>query len=612
MSRIPTALARPRTRAVSSPFLPKMPPGTDERAHLEPPNRRDLAAVQASEERWRLLARAGTILASSLDLEETLASLARTMVPDLADFCVLFLVDDDGKLRSHAVAHADHGRDIRLWDLAEDYRPEDVPDSPLLRVVEEGEPLLVEDLRAEAQRNECYEMALSLAGDLLPDSMVVAPLTARGRALGVLILATQGSGRRYGPGDDSFVHELARRAGLAVDNARLYGEVVESGRRKDELLAMLAHELRNPLAPVVSSLELLRRLPPEATDRRSEVLDRAERQVDQLRKLVDDLLDVSRVTRGKIVLDRSPLDLREVVQRALATCQEELDLHRHHVVVDLPESPVRMDGDPVRLEQVICNLLHNAGRYTPAGGHVWVRLEESPAVGGPWAELTVEDDGLGMEPALVRRVFDLFAQGARSLARTEGGLGLGLPVVQRLVELHGGTVEASSPGRDRGSRFTVRLPLLQAEVAEALEPERPAAEPEAGLAQRPTRPRILVVEDNRDAAEALGELLSAFGYPVDVALDGPQGLALAQETHPDVVLLDLGLPGMDGYQVARELRANPWGAEALIVALTGYGQPSDVERTLASGFDHHLLKPVRIDRLRELLDVAMERRQDAG
>ncbi|MFW6175316.1 MAG: GAF domain-containing protein, partial [Acidobacteriota bacterium] len=202
-----------------------MPPGPDEKAHLEPPeNRRDLASVRASEERWRLLARAGTILASSLDLSETLASLARTMVPDLADFCVLFLMDETGKLRPHAVAHAEHGGEARLWELATAYRPEDVPDSLLLRVVARGEPVLVGNVQAEAGKHDCYEVARAFAGELLPDSVVVAPLTARGRALGVVILATQGSGRRYGLGDDSFVNELARRAGLAVDNARLYGE----------------------------------------------------------------------------------------------------------------------------------------------------------------------------------------------------------------------------------------------------------------------------------------------------------------------------------------------------------------------------------------------------
>lgn len=571
-----------------------------------------MEAVRAREERWKLLARAGTVLASSLDLGETLASMARTMVPDLADFCILFLVDDEGHLRPQAAAHARNEKEARLWDLARDYRPEDVPESLLLQVVEHGDPVLVQDVLAWVETRGRLDMARAIAGELLPDSMVVAPLTARGRSLGVLILATQDSGRRYGPGDDSFVHELARRAGLAVDNARLYGELVESAQRKDELLAMLAHELRNPLAPVISSLEHLRRLPPGETARQGEILDRAERQVDQLRRLVDDLLDVSRVTRGKIVLDRTPVDLRRIVERSVASCRDELEARRHRLEVVLPEAPLRVDGDPVRLEQVVCNLLHNAARYTPPGGRVWVRLAKSPAEDAGWAVLSVEDDGLGMEPALVRRAFDLFAQGDRSLARTEGGLGLGLPVVQRLVELHGGEVEASSPGPDRGSRFTVRLPLLEAEAAEVVEPDRPAAEPKPELPEPRALPRILVVEDNRDAAEALGELLSAFGYPVDVALDGPDGLALAREAHPEVVLLDLGLPGMDGYQVARELRANPWGADALIVALTGYGQPSDVERTLASGFDHHLLKPVQIDCLRELLDMVIRRRRDDG
>lgn len=573
-------------------------------------NRRELEAVRAREERWKLLARAGTVLASSLDLGETLASMARTMVPDLADFCILFLVDDEGHLRPQAVAHAQSEKEARLWDLARDYRPEDVPESLLLQVVERGAPILVQDVRAWVETRGRFDMARAIAGELLPDSMVVAPLTARGRSLGTLILATQGSGRRYGSGDDSFVHELARRAGLAVDNARLYGELVESARRKDELLAMLAHELRNPLAPVVSSLELLRRLPPGETARQGEILDRAERQVEQLRRLVDDLLDVSRVTRGKIFLDRVPLDLRRIVERSVASCRDELEARRHRLEVVLPEVPLRVDGDPVRLEQVVCNLLHNAARYTPTGGRVWVRLAESPAEDDGWAVLSVEDDGLGMEPDLVRRAFELFAQGDRSLARTEGGLGLGLAVVKRLVELHGGRVEASSPGPDRGSRFTVRLPSFQPEASAAVGPEVPAAEPE--LHRSRELPRILVVEDNGDAAEALGELLSTLGYRVDVALNGPDGLALARETHPDVVLLDLGLPGMDGYQVARELRANPWGADALIVALTGYGQPSDVERTLASGFDHHLLKPVRIDRLRELLDASMEQRRDGG
>jgi PAS domain S-box-containing protein len=368
-------------------------------------------------------------------------------------------------------------------------------------------------------------------------------------------------------------------------------EALEKAERQtNEFLAMLAHELRNPLAPISNALSLLARKP---TSDPAElwVRDVLQRQTAQMTRLVEDLLDVSRITRAAVVLDRKAVDLRSVVRNAADASRQWFEERDHAFEVSLPEERLMVEADEVRLNQVVQNLLHNAAKYTPRGGRIAVAALRE----GDCAVIRVRDSGIGMSPELLGSAFELFRQGSQGLARTEGGLGVGLTLVQRLVTLHGGSVEARSEGAGRGSEFIVRLPRRD-------EPAivREAAAPEAPKAGGPLR-RILLVDDNQDAAQALRLLLEADGHEVRVAADGASGLALAKTYRPEVVLLDIGLPKMDGYEIARRIRADAALRDTMLVAVTGYGQMHDRARASASGFHHHLVKPVEYSRLQTLL-----------
>ncbi|WP_434382424.1 ATP-binding protein [Melittangium boletus] len=383
-----------------------------------------------------------------------------------------------------------------------------------------------------------------------------------------------------------------------TEQKRAEASLQEASRRKDEFLAMLAHELRNPLAPVRSALKLLTT---HATlDEKSQhALDVIERQTTNLARLVDDLLDVSRITRGRIELRKSPVALPALVDSALQSVQPLLDERRHEVSVTLPRKPLYTFGDAVRIEQIIVNLITNAAKYTDPEGLLRVSLERAGTV----AEIRVKDSGIGIAPEMLGRVFNLFEQAERGLDRSQGGLGIGLTVVKNLVDLHGGTIEARSEGVGRGSEFIVRLPLSEGPATPTASPSpaSPAPAPVPESAPPPSTRRILVVDDNVDAADTLAELLQTWDHTVWQAHDGHAALKAAEEHRPDVVLLDIGLPGMDGYEVARRLRAGPLGPGLTLVALTGYGQASDRSRALEAGFDKHFVKPVDIDGLENFL-----------
>lgn len=370
----------------------------------------------------------------------------------------------------------------------------------------------------------------------------------------------------------------------------------EAGRRKDQFLATLAHELRNPLAPVRNAVQILRKV--GSRDGRAEMArDLIDRQVTHMARIVDDLLDVSRIARGGIRLRRERRDLAEVVRHTAGDYRPDLEARGLRVSVSCPEEPLWVDGDPTRLAQVVGNLLHNSGKFTPPGGRVWVRAEADPE--SREAVVTVRDTGVGMDPELISRLFDPFSQAEQGLARSDGGLGLGLALTKGLVDLHGGTVEAQSDGTGTGSTFRVRLPLAAGPPAPDRPPEPDAAE--GGL-------RVVVIEDNRDTAESLGLLLSLSGHQVEVAYDGPSGIRTAREARPDVVICDIGLPGgADGYAVARALRSDPTTSSTRLVALSGYGQAEDRRRSQDAGFDVHLVKPVEVEELDAVL-AAVPRR----
>jgi PAS domain S-box-containing protein len=386
------------------------------------------------------------------------------------------------------------------------------------------------------------------------------------------------------------VKDITERKRLEEELRQRADALEAADRHKDEFLAMLAHELRNPLAPIRNSLELLRRRGADAstTERVREVV---ERQVRHMTRLVDDLLDVSRITRGKILLRYERLDLARLIRDTARDHLNDLEAGGPILVLELPEAPVWVAGDPTRVGQILDNLIQNAVKFTDPDGQVTVQMAADPTA--CHATVTVRDTGIGIEPEVLPHVFETFTQADRTLDRSRGGLGLGLALVKRLVEMHGGEVWAESEGLGRGAAFTFWLPLERQPT-----PSEEAAAP-AGTADGARR--ILVVEDNRDAAETLRELLELFGHTVEVAYSGSAGVEAARTFQPEVVLCDLGLPGMDGYAVAAELRREPATASARLIAVSGYGQDEDRYRSREAGFDVHLTKPVDLVELERLV-----------
>jgi PAS domain S-box-containing protein len=391
-------------------------------------------------------------------------------------------------------------------------------------------------------------------------------------------------------------HVYPSRFGLSLFSADITGRkqaeqsLREADRQKDEFLAMLAHELRNPLAALGSANELLTHIAPDDPPVRS-ALETVKRQVGQLSRIIDDLLDVSRITQGRIELRQLPVDAHSIVMQALETAQPLIRQRGHRVVVEASNAAqLYVRGDPARLVQCVTNLLNNAAKYTPEGGQIAVRA----AADSGDAVIEIEDNGIGIEPAFLPHVFDLFSQGDRSLDRSEGGLGIGLTLVSRLVGLHGGRIEAASPGLGRGSRFTIRLPRL----------ERPYIPPESDgalLSDNGPRRRVLIVDDNHDAADAMAQLLELEGHHVHTVYGAHEALEAAAGLRPEIVLLDIGLPQMDGYEVTQRMRQMPELSGASIIAVTGYGQEKDRRRAEQLGFDHHLVKPVDLEKLKQIL-----------
>ena len=386
----------------------------------------------------------------------------------------------------------------------------------------------------------------------------------------------------------SQMRQLAARQ--AEESARR-AAAEEADRRKDEFLGMLAHELRNPLGPISNAVHLLQLLTPGSDPRLAQLRDIIDRQVRHMTRLIDDLLDSTRLARGQILLRREPCDLAKIIEQTVEDYRSIYESAGLTLRTDLPKTPLWADGDPTRLVQAVGNLLHNAHKFTDAGGTVTVSLKEDR---GGQAAIIVTDTGMGIDPDILPHIFDVFRQGEQGLDRNRGGLGLGLSLVRGLVELHGGTVRAASAGPGKGASFTIRLPARPALAAAAPQDAAPAA-PEGH------RRRVLIIEDNPDTAESTRQLLEMDGYTVEVAGNGPAGLEAARGFGPEIVLCDIGLPGMDGYEVARSLRRDPALSSATIIAMTGYGREEDLRRAREAGFDLHLVKPVDFNSLRRAL-----------
>jgi len=527
-----------------------------------------------------------------VDYGSTLQKVAGLAVPHFADWCAVDMVEAGGSLRRLAVAHSDPSKVKLAQALYERYPPD--PDSPhgLPQVLRTGESDMManipDELIVQGAKDEEH---LRILRELGLKSYVCVPLRGRGRLLGVISFVTAESGRRYTQADLAFAEALARRASVAIENAQLYAELREADRLKDEFLAMLAHELRNPLAPIRNALHIMKQ-PAADGAMVGQVRDMAERQVQHMARILDDLLDVSRISRGRIELRREAVDVAAVISRTVEAVRPVIEDRRHELTVSLPAGPLRVEADSTRLEQVLTNLLNNAAKYTDPGGHVGLTAERE----GGEVVLRVKDTGIGIAPDMLPRIFDLFVQAERRLDRAQGGIGIGLTLVKKLVELHGGTVGAHSPGVGRGSEFVVRLPAL----GDHQEAERARAVGQEDAAELPRR-RVLVVDDNRDAADSLAMLLQLAGQDVRAAYDGPSALAQAQEFRPELVFLDIGMPGMDGYQVVRRLRERPGPENMLLVAVTGWGQEEDRRRSQEAGFDGHMVKPAEPETLHQFI-----------
>jgi signal transduction histidine kinase/CheY-like chemotaxis protein len=512
-------------------------------------------------------------------------------VPTLADASCVAIVDADGQpqtVKSFVVSHEHRSQALGEVSAAQ-LHPEILA---LMRQV-------------AATRTKVRTVGPGLTfGEMLPAltdesslqpadirCLTAYPLVAFGTLVGVVTLATGASQREVTPAESALTEEFMDRGVIALENARLYHDVREADRRKDEFLAMLAHELRNPLAPIRNAAQILR-LVGASDPAIISARDTIDRQVTHMVRLIDDLLDVSRLSRGKISLKVEVLDLGKLLASVCDDFRPLLEQNGLTLHVDIAPQPMLMEGDPARVAQILSNVLHNAGKFTNAGGKIDVGASIDPQRGV--VSLLVRDTGIGMEPTMLAKAFEAFSQADRSLDRSRGGLGLGLALVKGLVELHQGSVRAMSEGFDKGTTMTMEFPLASAT-------QLPAEDFE-GETTVEAKHRILIVEDNRDAANMLQMLLALNGNEVVVAYDGEGALKVAQEFAPDVVLCDIGLPGeFNGYGVAESFRQHDRLSSAYLVAVTGYGRAEDRQKSLAAGFDAHLTKPISLKDLTKLL-----------
>jgi signal transduction histidine kinase/CheY-like chemotaxis protein len=551
------------------------------------------AAAEIAEQRARFLASAAALLVSSLDYEATLTRVAQLAVPEIADWCAVDLVDADGGVRRLAVAHADPEK-LGLVRVLDELYPEDPSvnygRSHVIRTCSSIlVPRITDEMIASAARDERH---LAILRTVAPRAYVCVPLIAQGRAIGTLTFVSAEAGREYSEADRRFVEDLASRAALAIENARAYDEAHRANRLKDEFLATLSHELRTPLNAILGYTRMLRR-GAVAPERQANALQVVERNAVALNQIVEDVLDVSRIVSGKIRLNVQPVGLLPVVQDALATIAPAADAKgvRIETAIDPTAGPV--SADPDRLHQVMWNLLSNAVKFTPLGGRVHVAVDRIDT----HVDLVVQDSGIGIAPEFLPHVFERFRQADSRFTRTHNGLGLGLAITRHLVELHGGTINASSDGEGKGARFRIRLPAAtpQSEiVSESRPPARAPLDGSSPPLASLSGLHVMAIDDEPDALELISELLASAGAQVTRATSAAVALALLDHHRPDVIVTDVGMPEMDGHQFVARLRQmrDPQVRDVPVAALTGYARSEDRLRSLQSGAQLHLSKPV--------------------
>jgi signal transduction histidine kinase/CheY-like chemotaxis protein len=548
-----------------------------------PPRSPDEAALRASEARLRFLDRLGQATRALLDADEVMATTTRLL---------------GEHLRTTRCAYADVEVDNDRFTIRADWSVPGVPSSRGVYSLDLFGPLAAGNLR-QGRSVAVNDVDAELGDDggarmfkAIGIQAVVCAALVKGERLVALMAVHQDRARRWTADELALIEDVVERCWVHIERVRDAAMLREQDRRKDDFIATLAHELRNPLAPVKYAVALMRKPNLDAA-RLAQSRDIIDRQVSQMARLIDDLLDVSRINRGLVELQRKPQALQPLLRQAAEAARPEMEAAHHRFELDLPDAPLWLDADGARLVQVVGNLLTNAAKYTPDGGqvHLSARAEGDEVV------VEVRDNGLGLPPAGLGRLFQPFTQLDHTVGRGKGGLGIGLSLVRSLVGLHGGRVSAASPGVGQGSTFTVRLPRL----AEAVEDDGPTTSMSMPLDDAPTSLRVLVVEDNHDGRQSLVSLLQQAGHETADAADGEQALAVARRFRPEVVLLDLGLPGLDGLSVARALRRDPPVALRALIALTGWGTARDRARTTEAGFDAHLTKPVEPRLLLRLL-----------
>lgn len=526
------------------------------------------AAAEDAIHRADYLAEASQLLSRSLNIEDTIQALFDVAVPMLAERATLALVTDDTITRIETHPKAD-GPDAGLTDS-------------------------LHEALARSLDNKNFELWHEGS-----QAAAICPLLAGGRVRGALVL--QAAYETLDAARVALAKEVVSRASIAMENARLYTAVQEADRRKNEFLAMLAHELRNPLAPIRNAVHIM-----QGEDVTQPTMNWARdvigRQADHMARLIDDLLDVSRIVQGKVVVKPEKLTLNSLIERSVEASAPRVDAREQRLHVELPEQPIVLNGDTVRLAQVLSNLINNASKFS--GPNTRITLAATYAEGE--VKISVKDEGAGIDPAFLPHIFDLFVQADQSLDRAQGGLGIGLTLVKHLVEMHGGRVAAHSDGVGQGAEMVVTLPAQVAGEADAT--HKPARVRKAASGVK-APPRILVVDDLAASAETLMTLLEMEGFQVRIANEGMEALRIAEEFRPDVVLLDIGLPGMNGFEVAHRLRTNPASREALLIALTGYGEAESRLRSAQAGFDFHMVKPADVNLLLSMLSNPQQARR---
>ncbi len=544
----------------------------------------DISQRKRTEQSVRFLADASVSLAGLVDPESTLERIAQLAVRKFADWCVVELLDDSASRRRLVVTAPAMAATVQGQDASDALRTEQEAGAWMLPFSHEekaGEATAVFDLdaprREEDSRSSKPLDRLRAKGI---KSYLAVPLVVRNKVIGSLSFFSASSHLRFANEELHIGQELGRRVATAMENALLYRALQEQDRRKDEFLATLAHELRNPLAPVRNGIQILHAIG-QVNAQASQTLEMMGRQLEHMVHMIDDLMDVARVSSGKVVLRKERMDLNSAVTSAVETSRRLIDAGGHTLAVEMFPNQLILDADRTRLTQVFSNLINNAAKYTPHGGRISFIAERDASE----AVIRVKDNGIGIPAEMLPVIFEMFTQIGSSLDRAQGGLGIGLTLVKRLVEMHGGTVVARSAGSGKGSEFTVRLPL----AADILAPEKPGQQSRCDTLEG--HYLVLVVDDNRDAAHSLSMLLELKGHKVKAAFDGLEAMRALETFRPDLIVLDIGLPGMSGYEVARQIREKRELRGVVLAALTGWGQEEDRRQTREAGFDYHLVKP---------------------